>query len=152
MTAKSTSTAKPPVIPSAAAGKKPAARKISAAKDVKQTAKAAAKKTAARTPVKKIDTVNAAGKRGSHKAAAKKQKPAEKKQKTIRDSFNMPAGDYELIGQMKKRAIALGREIKKSELLRAGVKALAAMKEAAFAEAVAAVAAIKTGRPAKKRK
>ena len=82
----------------------------------------------------------------------KGKKSAPKKQKTIRDSFNMPAGDYELIGQMKKRAIALGREIKKSELLRAGVKALAAMKEAAFAEAVAAVAAIKTGRPAKKRK
>ncbi|MEP7157196.1 MAG: hypothetical protein ABI905_15555, partial [Betaproteobacteria bacterium] len=86
------------------------------------------------------------------KSAGKKQKPAEKKLKTIRDSFNMPAHDYQLIGEMKKRAISLGREIKKSELLRAGMKALAAMKEAAFSEAVAAVAAIKTGRPTKKRK
>ena len=64
----------------------------------------------------------------------------------------MPADDYALIATMKKRAIASGREIKKSELLRAGLKALAAMTEAAFAKTVGAVAAIKTGRPTKKKK
>lgn len=86
------------------------------------------------------------------KVTAKKQKSAGKKQKTVRDSFNMPAGDYALIGTMKKRAIASGRELKKSELLRAGLKALAGMNEAAFAQAIGAVASIKTGRPVKKRK
>ena len=86
------------------------------------------------------------------KVTAKKQKSTGKKHKTIRDSFNMPAGDYALIGTMKKRAIAAGRELKKSELLRAGLKTLAGMTEAAFALAISAVASIKTGRPVKKRK
>jgi hypothetical protein len=37
--------------------------------------------------------------------------------------------------------------VKKSELLRAGIKALAAMGDAAFAAALGNVPAIKTGRP-----
>jgi hypothetical protein len=42
-----------------------------------------------------------------------------------------------------------GIPAKKSELLRAGIKALAALNDAAFAAAMQAVPAIKTGRPAK---
>ena len=79
-----------------------------------------------------------------------KLKSEHKKQKTVRDSFNMPANDYALIGVLKKRAIESARHIKKSELFRAGLKALAAMKNADFLAALAAVDTIKTGRPAKK--
>ncbi len=108
---------------------------------------------AKKTPAKKVPTTNSVqAKQAIAKITAKKQKSAEKKPKTIRDSFNMPVGDYALIGTMKKRAIASGRELKKSELLRAGLKALAGMTEAAFAQAIGAVTAIKTGRPVKKRK
>ncbi len=109
----------------------------------------AAKKTPA---TKATITKPVPAKQDVAKVTAKKQKSAEKKPKTIRDSFNMPVGDYALIGTMKKRAIASGRELKKSELLRAGLKALAGMTEAAFAQAIGAVTAIKTGRPVKKRK
>ena len=145
-------TAKPAT---ATAAKKPASRKAAAKKPV--TAKAAVTSTKASVakaaPKAKAATPAAKPKSPAKaKATGKKHKPVEKKLKTIRDSFNMPSHDYELIGEMKKRAISLGREIKKSELLRAGMKALAAMKEAAFSEAVAAVTAIKTGRPSKKRK
>ncbi|MDX2221049.1 MAG: hypothetical protein SF172_18690 [Burkholderiales bacterium] len=83
------------------------------------------------------------------KAKAQKAKSVPKKSKTIRDSFNMPESDYALIGQLKKRALAQAREIKKSELLRAGLKLLAALGEEAFKSALAAVPSVKTGRPKK---
>ena len=134
MARKSVTTRKAAAPPTAAkaapAAKKPTARKIAA-------------KARASSSIKKPAAV---------KSPAKKQKSAGKKQKTIRDSFNMPADAYALIAEMKKRAMAAGREIKKSELLRAGLKALADMSQAAFAQAIAAVEAIKTGRPVKKRK
>ena len=114
------------------------------AKSATVAKKIPAKKAPATKPVPAKQTIA--------KVTAKKQKSTEKKPKTIRDSFNMPAGDYALIGTMKKRAIASGRELKKSELLRAGLKALAGMTESAFAQAIGAVTAIKTGRPVKKRK
>jgi hypothetical protein len=120
----------------------------------KTPAKRAVKKTAA--PAKEIVTKSpspAAAKTAvTARLDTKKRKNGHKKQKTIRDSFNMPADDYALIGKMKKRAIAAGRDMKKSELLRAGLKALAGMNDAAYSQALGAVAAIKTGRPANKRK
>lgn len=72
-----------------------------------------------------------------------------KKLKLVRDSFTMPKGEYEGLDQLKQKSVALGRPAKKSELLRAGVKALLAMPDAALLAALAAVPAIKTGRPAK---
>jgi hypothetical protein len=43
----------------------------------------------------------------------------------------------------------LSTQIKKSELLRAGIMALAAMSDSAFVAALKSVPTIKTGRPAK---
>jgi len=78
-------------------------------------------------------------------------KPAEKarKPKLVRDSFTIPKAEYVVIEALKQRAAKAGSPVKKSELLRAGLKALAAMGDQAFATALAAVPAIKTGRPAK---
>jgi hypothetical protein len=53
-----------------------------------------------------------------------------------------------ILEDLKQRGVQLGKSIKKSELLRAGIKALAAMPDASFLVAVNAVPAIKTGRPA----
>jgi hypothetical protein len=50
---------------------------------------------------------------------------------------------------MKKRAMALGVEVKKSELIRAGLQALSGLTDTAFKKAMANVPTIKTGRPAK---
>ena len=53
------------------------------------------------------------------------------------------------VDELKQRAGKLASPAKKSELIRAGVKALAAMTDIAFLAALKAVPAIKTGRPAK---
>ena len=67
----------------------------------------------------------------------------------VRDSFTIPKTELLQIGDMKKRALTLGVEIKKSELIRAGLSALSGMSDASFKKAIASVPTIKTGRPAK---
>ena len=49
---------------------------------------------------------------------------------------------------LKQRAAKAGSPAKKSEILRAGVKLLAKLDDAAFVAAMKDVPAIKTGRPA----
>ena len=71
------------------------------------------------------------------------------KSKMVRDSFTIPKAEYAVLDALKARAARLGRPTKKSEVLRAGVKALEAMSDAAFLASVGAVPAVKTGRPAK---
>ncbi len=78
-------------------------------------------------------------------AAPKPAKP--KKPKLVRDSFTIPKTEYAAIDALKRRAAASGRAPKKSELLRAGLMVLAGLSDLAFAQALAAVPAIKTGRP-----
>ena len=83
------------------------------------------------------------------KASVAKEVKVEKvkKPKLIRDSFTIPKAEYVVIEALKERAGKLSRAAKKSELLRAGIKALAAMSDAAFLSALTAVPTIKTGRP-----
>ena len=71
-----------------------------------------------------------------------------KKHKLVRDSFTIPKAEYTVLDDLKQRAARLTRSAKKSELLRAGVKALAAMSDTEFLNALKQVPAIKTGRPA----
>ena len=120
---------------------KPASKKAASKKS--PTAKAPAPKKA---PVKK-----AAAKRPLSKAfaPAKAEKAAKpKKPKLVRDSFTIPKAEYVVLDDLKQRAAKLTRPAKKSELLRAGIKALAALTDAAFLTALEQVPAIKTGRPA----
>ncbi|MES2399269.1 MAG: hypothetical protein V4573_04710 [Pseudomonadota bacterium] len=104
--------------------------------------KAAVKKPPAKSPVSK--TVKA--------KTAKTVKPVKvekvKKPKLVRDSFTIPKAEYVVLDALKLRAAKLTRPAKKSELLRAGIKALAALSDAAFLTALEQVPAIKTGRPA----
>ena len=72
-----------------------------------------------------------------------------KKPKLVRDSFTIPKPEYSVLDDLKQRAGQLNSPVKKSELLRAGIKALAAMSDAALLVALRAVPAIKTGRPTK---
>ncbi|MHB1248059.1 MAG: hypothetical protein ACYCZL_01400, partial [Polaromonas sp.] len=76
------------------------------------------------------------------------QPPKSKKTKLVRDSFTIPKPEYVVLDELKQRAAKLTRPAKKSELLRAGIKILAALSDAAFLTALAQVPAIKTGRPA----
>ncbi len=76
----------------------------------------------------------------------------EKSEKVIRDSFSMPRADYELIGKLKKRCLALGVAIKKSELLRAGLAVLTQLPDDRLAATANAVHTVRTGRPPGKKK
>jgi hypothetical protein len=81
---------------------------------------------------------------------AKTPKPEKpKKPKLVRDSFTIPKSEYVVLEQLKLRAAQSGTPAKKSEVLRAGLKVLAGMEDAAFAAALGAVPTLKTGRPAK---
>jgi hypothetical protein len=61
----------------------------------------------------------------------------------------MPKLEYAVLDVLKLRAAKMGHPVKKSELLRAGVKALNAMNDAALTQALGNVPPIKTGRPKK---
>jgi len=78
-----------------------------------------------------------------------KKKVSEKKEKVVRDSFTMPKSDYALIAELKESAIKNGLHVKKSELLRAGLRLLAKSNAAQLKRAVATLEKIKTGRPKK---
>jgi hypothetical protein len=73
----------------------------------------------------------------------------EKKVKVVRDSFTIPKIEFMQLAEMKKRALGLGVEVKKSELIRAGLQLLTGLQDAAFKKALSAVPTIKTGRPGK---
>jgi hypothetical protein len=155
-----------------APAKKLAARASKAPATATATTKAAVKvalKTPAKTPVKTIakpvakSVTKSAAKpvlKPSTKAgvteSSKIRVPAKpkvekqlkaKKPKLVRDSFTIPKAEYTVMDDLKQRATKLAFPIKKSELLRAGIKALAAMPDQAFLAALQAVPAIKTGRP-----
>ncbi|MEY3783321.1 MAG: hypothetical protein RIS97_1500 [Pseudomonadota bacterium] len=72
-----------------------------------------------------------------------------KKIKLVRDSFTIPKPEYLILDNLKLRAADLKHPVKKSELLRAGIKALAAMTDSNLLTALKAVPMLKTGRPSK---
>ena len=83
------------------------------------------------------------------KPSKTKKKSGEKKPKLVRDSFTIPEREYAQIAVLKQRVLALGQEVKKSELLRAGLSALVQMSDGQLKDALARLEKIKTGRPAK---
>jgi hypothetical protein len=130
----------------AAAPAKPAAKLA-----VKAAAKAGAKPA---TPVKtskpaakKAPIQAAAPAKPAVKAAKPVKAPKPAKTKLVRDSFTMPSDEYAVLAQLKQRALAAAHPVKKSELLRAGIKLLAGLTGAALMVALKNVPAIKTGRP-----
>ncbi|MFA6970135.1 MAG: hypothetical protein WC208_01925 [Gallionella sp.] len=72
-----------------------------------------------------------------------------KKPKVVRDSFTMPQSEYQKIAEIKALCLKAGVQVKKSEVLRAGVIALCAMSEPQLHTALSALDKIKTGRPNK---
>ncbi|MFZ4538983.1 hypothetical protein [Propionivibrio sp.] len=74
---------------------------------------------------------------------AKATKHAGKKAKLVRDSFTFPAADYALIGVLKQRALKVGFEIKKSELMRAGLLVLSALSDATLIKALGGIDKLK---------
>lgn len=68
--------------------------------------------------------------------------------RVIRDSFTMPAVDYELISELRTRCMKAGVGITKSELLRAGLNALGSMTDKELVKVIEKLEKVRTGRPA----
>ena len=74
---------------------------------------------------------------------------AETKVKVVRDSFTMPQNDYVKISELKQTCQKAGLQVKKSELLRAGLHVLSKLSLAQLKQTIAKIEQIKTGRPKK---
>jgi hypothetical protein len=140
-----TSSAAKPVAVSKPVAAKPVAKKPAIKKPITKTAatvkplaKAAPKAVVAKKPVKKAEK----------KVKSEKTKP--EKVKMERDSFTMPKDEYAQIALLKARLSKMNQPAKKSELLRAGIKLLAAMSDNTLKMTLAKIPVIKTGRPNKK--
>jgi hypothetical protein len=112
---------------------------VSAPAAAKPAAKAVAKPVAKKA-TKKDD-------KKDHKKDDKK--PKVEKIKMERDSFTMPKDEYAQIALLKARMTSMGNPVKKSELLRAGIKLLAAMSDNTLKTTMEKIPTIKTGRPKK---
>ena len=66
--------------------------------------------------------------------------------KVVRDGFTMPKGDYDTLKALKALCLQSGVDVKKSELLRAGILTLAAMPAAELLGRMRALPAVKAGR------
>lgn len=148
-----------------AVAKAPAAKPASAAPAAKKTVKPAtpAKPVAKAAPAKPAVTKSVVAPAKPTKPAAvvkpaapakpaeaKARKPAkEKKQKVVRDSFTLPQDDYARIGQLKESCVKLGLHVKKSELLRAGLRLLGELPPDRLKQVMDGVEKVKTGRPKK---
>lgn len=85
------------------------------------------------------------------KARTAKAAKAGKKPKLVRHAFSMPEVEYAQIVALKKRIASLGGDVKRSELLRAGIALLSVLSDVELTAVMARVDRIKTGRPVKKR-
>ena len=130
-----------PATHAAPAPKKAAPRKASAKKAAPKKATTKKTRTASKTATPQ--------KTGNRKAAAPAKPAKVKKPKLVRDSFTIPKDEYAALTALKQHSIKLGQPAKKSELLRAGIRALAALSDKALLAALKAVPSIKTGRPKK---
>lgn len=86
------------------------------------------------------------------KLAAKqteKKTRKEHKAKVVRDSFTMPQNEYQKIAEIKDICLKAGLKVKKSEVLRAGLKSLTELNAAQLKRALGSLEKIKTGRPQK---
>lgn len=119
--------------------------------NVKSTASRPAAKRTRPAPTKKPSRKPAAQPVAkADKKPALPAKPAKvKKPKLVRDSFTIPKDEYGVLAELKQRCAKLEHPAKKSELLRAGIKALAGMSDKSLLTALKAVPSIKTGRPKK---
>lgn len=135
----------------------PAAKAVAAKPAAKPAVKTAVKTAAKQAPKAAVVVSPKASAVVAEKAAgkpvAKVDKNAKpKKAKLVRDSFTMPELEYGLIAAVKKRCIAKGVAVKKSEVLRAAIISFAAQSDAAVSAALEALEIIKTGRPPKGQK
>jgi hypothetical protein len=101
----------------------------------------------AKVTAKKSDAIEIQKKPAAPKVAKPEKNAKPIVQKMIRDSFTLPENDYAILGLLKSKCLESGVEIKKSELVRAGLLALSKMPVEILVRAVNEVERLKTGRP-----
>lgn len=113
--------------------KKTATDKVSATekKAVQPVVKPAARKAAEKTPESATEKIE--------------KKP---KMKVVRN-FSMPQIEYQKIAEIKEACLKAGLRIKRSEVLRAGLKTLGGMNGVQLKRAMAGMGKIKLGHPNK---
>lgn len=79
--------------------------------------------------------------------ASSKQVAITTEQKTVRDGFTMPSEDHQLFAEIQSKCLALGIIVNKSEIIRAGLRHLAATDNKTLEKIIKAVPKIKIGRP-----
>ena len=137
---------KPAPKPAAKAAQKSAAKPIT--KAASKTAASAPKKVATKTrAAAKSDLLPPVAKPVGKLAETKP--PKSKKIKMVRDSLSIPKLEYDVLDTLKLRAAKMGNPVKKTELIRAGIKAVAALSDSAFLTLIQSVPSLKTGRPSK---
>ena len=87
-----------------------------------------------------------ADKTGKASPPAKRAEATHHDIKVVRDGFTMPQADYDQLKALKAVCLKRGVEVKKSELLRAGVQALSALSATALVARIRALAPVKAGR------
>lgn len=117
------------------------------------TASPAKKAPSVRKAVSKKVPVAAAAKpaKVTQEKQAKKIKQPGNKIKVVRDNFSMPQSDYAKIGELKQLCLKDGLQVKKNQLLRAGLHALVKMSETQLKTALSSLdkASVKLADPAK---
>ena len=78
-----------------------------------------------------------------------KKSKKEHKKKVVRDSFTMPQDEYSKIAEVKAICLKAKMHVKKSEVLRAGLKLLVALNTEQLQRELGNLEKIKTGRPQK---
>lgn len=111
-----------------------------------ETKKAAPRRATASTTKKIIKKVVAVAETPveikTSATAEKKAKPESKrpnKARKVRDSYTMPATDYALLTELKKSCQQAGLQVKKGEILRAGLHMLAKQTSEDLLSAVKAI-------------
>ena len=150
-----TNTTNTPTATSAAPTAKTVAKKPAAVK-TPVVSKTAPKAPTAKAAVAKAAVAKAAVAKAAVSKPAKAPKVTAKVEKTkkvklVRDSLSIPKDEFEVIAVLKTRAAKLGHSAKKTEIIRAGIKAMAALSDQALLKALQSVPSVKTGRPAKQK-
>ncbi|MDX8386637.1 MAG: hypothetical protein R8M11_09020 [Gallionella sp.] len=109
------------------------------------------KSTAKKSPaLKKLATAQTSKRAGKSVAENRpKKSKKEQKVKVVRDSFTMPQNEYQKIAEIKAICLKSKVHVKKSEVLRAGLKVLGKLSNAQLKKELGELEKIKTGRPKK---
>ncbi|MDD2720608.1 MAG: hypothetical protein PHH47_04795 [Gallionella sp.] len=116
----------------------------------KPVGKAATPKPVASKPASAPAKAEKSAKPAKETKAVKEAKAEKKpKLKVVRDSFTMPQSEYQKIAELKALCLESGLPVKKSEVLRAGLKLLSQLSLDQVKVALGGLDKIKTGRPNK---